>query len=120
MTAAENVHRPAWKDEEISHIKADVKTHDVVAVVSIHGIPARQFQDMRAELKNVAKIQVARNTLIHRALEQSGESTLKLFENVEGQTALIFTNLNPFKLFKLIENSKTPRQRKRARKRHET
>jgi large subunit ribosomal protein L10 len=116
MTAAENVHRPAWKDEEISHIKADVKTHDVVAVVSIHGIPARQFQDMRAELKNVAKIQVARNTLIHRALEQSGESTLKLFENVEGQTALVFTNLNPFKLFKLIENSKTPAPAKAGEK----
>jgi large subunit ribosomal protein L10 len=62
MTAAENVHRPAWKDEEISYIKADVKTYDVVAVVSIHGIPARQFQNMRAELKDVAKIQVARNT----------------------------------------------------------
>ncbi|MGZ5562042.1 MAG: 50S ribosomal protein L10 [Halobacteriota archaeon] len=116
MTTAENVHRPAWKDEEISHIKADVKTHDVVAVVSIHGIPARQFQDMRAELKNVAKIQVARNTLIHRALEQSGESTLKLFENVEGQTALVFTNLNPFKLFKLIENSKTPAPAKAGEK----
>jgi len=116
MTAAENVHRPAWKDEEISHIKADVKTHDVVAVVSIHGIPAHQFQNMRAELKEVAKIQVARNTLIHRALEQSGESTLKLFENVEGQTALVFTNLNPFKLFKLIENSKTPAPAKAGEK----
>lgn len=116
MTVAENVHRPAWKDEEISRIKTDVKTHDVVAVVSIQGIPARQFQNMRAELKDVAKIQVARNTLIHRALEQSGEATLKLFENVEGQTALVFTNLNPFKLFKLIESSKTPAPAKAGEK----
>ncbi|MDD1725308.1 MAG: 50S ribosomal protein L10, partial [Euryarchaeota archaeon] len=116
MTATENVHRPAWKDEQISRIIADVKTHDVFAVVSIQGIPARQFQDMRSELKNVAKIQVARNTLIHRALEQSGESTLKLFEYVEGQTALIFTNLNPFKLFKLLENSKTPAPAKAGEK----
>ncbi|MGZ4863232.1 MAG: 50S ribosomal protein L10 [Halobacteriota archaeon] len=108
MTATENVHRPAWKDEQISRIKQDVKTHEVVAVVSIQGIPARQFQNMRSELKDVAKIQVARNTLIYRAFEQSGELTFKLFENVEGQTALIFTNLNPFKLFKLLENSKTP------------
>ncbi len=116
MTAAENVHRPVWKDEEISRIKDDVNTHDVTAVVSIHGIPARQFQNMRADLKDVAKIQVARNTLIHRALEQSGESTLKLFENVEGQTALVFTNLNPFKLFKLLENSKTPAPAKAGQK----
>ena len=49
-------------------------------------------------------------------LEQSGESTLKLFENVEGQTALVFTNLNPFKLFKLLENSKTPAPAKAGEK----
>jgi large subunit ribosomal protein L10 len=116
MAAAQNVHRPVWKDEEVNHIKADAQEHDVVAVVSIHGIPARQFQGIRAELKDVAKIQVARNTLIHRALEESGEATLKLLENVEGPTALIFTNLNPFKLFKLLENSRTPAPAKAGEK----
>ena len=116
MAVAENVHRPVWKDEEINRIKAGTKEHDVIAVVSIHGIPARQFQGIRAELKDVAKIQVARNTLIHRALEQSGEATLKLFENVEGPTALIFTNLNPFKLFKLLESSRTPAPAKAGEK----
>jgi large subunit ribosomal protein L10 len=108
MAVAEDVHRPVWKDEAVDGIKADVKAHDVIAVVSIHGIPARQFQAIRAELKDIAKVQVARNTLIHRALEESGASTLKLFQDVEGQTALIFTNLSPFKLFKLLENSRTP------------
>jgi large subunit ribosomal protein L10 len=108
MAAIENVHRPVWKDDEITSIKADAETHKVIAVVSIHGIPARQFQNIRAELRNVARIKVARNTLIHRALEEAGETMLKLFENVEGQTALVFTDLNPFKLFKLLENSRTP------------
>jgi len=107
MAATTNVHRPAWKDDEITNIKAEVKAHEVTAVVSIQGIPARQFQRIRAELRDVAKIQVARNTLIHRALAEVGETTLQLFENVEGQTALIFTDLNPFKLFKLLENSRT-------------
>ncbi len=116
MAVAENVHRPVWKDEEVNRIKADAQGHDVIAVVSIHGIPARQFQGIRAELKDVAKIQVARNTLIHRALDESGEATLKLFENVEGPTALIFTNLNPFKLFKLLESSRTPAPAKAGEK----
>src|SRR5665647_3632445 len=80
MTATENVHRPAWKDEQISRIKQDVTTHDVVAVVSIQGIPARQFQDMRSELKDVAKIQVARNTLIYRALEPVSYTHLRAHE----------------------------------------
>jgi len=116
MAVAENVHRPVWKDEEVNRIKADAQGHDVIAVVSIHGIPARQFQGIRAELKDVAKIQVARNTLIHRAFDESGEATLKLFENVEGPTALIFTNLNPFKLFKLLESSRTPAPAKAGEK----
>ncbi|MGZ4869262.1 MAG: 50S ribosomal protein L10 [Halobacteriota archaeon] len=108
MAAIENVHRPVWKDDEVTSIKAEAETHKVIAVVSIHGIPARQFQNIRAELRDVARIKVARNTLIHRAFEEAGEATLKLFENVEGQTALVFTDLNPFKLFKLLENSRTP------------
>ena len=108
MAAIENVHRPVWKDDEVTSIKAEAETHKVIAVVSIHGIPARQFQNIRAELRDVARIKVARNTLIHRALEDAGETMLKLFENVEGQTALVFTDLNPFKLFKLLENSRTP------------
>jgi len=55
MTAAENVHHPAWKDEEISHIKADVKTHECRRSGQYpRVIPARSIQDMRAELKNVA------------------------------------------------------------------
>jgi len=108
MAAIANVHRPVWKDDEVTNIKADVKAHEVTAVVSIQGIPARQFQSIRAELRDVAKIRVARNSLIHRAFAEAGETTLQLFENVEGQTALIFTDLNPFKLFKLLENSRTP------------
>ena len=108
MAAIENVHRPVWKDDEVTNIKAEAETHKVIAVASIHGIPARQFQNIRAELRGVARIKVARNTLIHRALEEAGETMLKLFENVEGQTALVFTDLNPFKLFKLLENSRTP------------
>jgi len=108
MAATANVHRPAWKDDEVTKIKAEVQAHEVTAVISIQGIPARQFQSIRAELRGVAKIQVARNSLIHRALGQLGETTLQLFENVDGPTALIFTDLNPFKLFKLLENSRTP------------
>jgi large subunit ribosomal protein L10 len=108
VAAAEGVHRPIWKEEEVNRIVAEIKAHEVTAVVSFQGIPARQLQNIRAELKDVATIQVARNTLIHRALQKSGEMVLELFDRVDGQTALIFTNLNPFKLFKLLEDSRTP------------
>jgi large subunit ribosomal protein L10 len=108
VATTENVHRPAWKEEEVDRIIAAIRAHKVTAVVSFHGIPARQLQNIRADLKDVATIQVARNTLIYRALKGSDEATLKLFDSVEGQTALIFTKMDPFKLFKLLEDSRTP------------
>jgi large subunit ribosomal protein L10 len=108
VAAAEGVHRPIWKEEEVNQIIAGIEAHKVTAAVSFHGIPARQLQNIRAELKDVATIQVARNTLIYRALQESGGIVLKLFDRVDGQTALIYTNLNPFKLFKLLEDSRTP------------
>jgi large subunit ribosomal protein L10 len=108
VAAAERVRRPIWKEKEVNRIVAEIKAHEVTAVVSFHGIPARQLQNIRAELKDMATIQVARNTLVHRAFQESGNMVLKLFDSMDGQTALIFTNLNPFKLFKLLEDSRTP------------
>jgi len=108
MGIAHGSHRPVWKDEEVARIKTGIRTHRVTAVASIEGIPARQFQNIRAELRGVAELKVARNTLIHRALKESDRKALQLFESVEGQTALIFTDRNPFVLFKLLEKSKRP------------
>lgn len=108
MGFAYSVHRPAWKDSEVAEIKENITRHMVFAVVSIQGIPARQFQKIRAELRGVAKLKVARNTLIDLAFREISGNVVELFKSVKGQTALIFTNENPFKLFQLLEKSKTP------------
>jgi large subunit ribosomal protein L10 len=108
MGFAYSVHRPAWKDSEVEEIKDNITGYTVFAVVSIQGIPARQFQKIRAELKGVAKLKVARNTLIDLALKEISVDAAELFKSVDGQTALVFTNENPFKLFQLLEKSKTP------------
>ncbi|MGZ4905403.1 MAG: 50S ribosomal protein L10 [Halobacteriota archaeon] len=108
MEAAYKTHRPAWKDEEVARIKELIQHHGVTAIVSIKEIPAQQLQKIRAELREVAILKVARNTLIYRALEESGEQAFNLFKSVEGQTALVFTDLSPFRLFKLLESSRRP------------
>lgn len=108
MPEHRSIHVPQWKKDEIEEIKALVKTYPVVGVVEMHEIPARQLQQMRVEFKGKAIIKVSRNTLIRRALSQSDEKIRPLSDFVEGQTALIFTQLNPFKLYKLLEKSKSP------------
>ena len=101
-------HIPAWKKQEVQDIKDLIGSYPSFGVVGVGGIPAKQLQAMRRGLKDVAVLKVARNTLIKRAIDESSEDVQKMDEFVGVQTALIFTEQNPFRLFKLLEKGKTP------------
>jgi len=100
-------HIPQWKKDEVEEIKELIRKYPIFGVIGIGGIPAKQLQKMRRDLKGKAVLKVARNTLIRRALDQSGD-VKEMEEYVDVQTALVFTEQNPFKLFKTLEMSKSP------------
>src|SRR6266849_2789238 len=82
----------------------------VIGIVNIHGIPAPQFQAIRKKLSGRATITVAKNNLLRLALQQASEKKpdlVKLGETIEGQTAVVTADINPFRLFKEVEATKT-------------
>lgn len=101
-------HVPQWKQDEIDNIKKLIQSHKVFAMVGIEGIIATKIQKIRRDLKDVAVIKVTRNTLIERALNQLGENVPGMNNYLDKQTALVFTNESPFKLYKALEQTKTP------------
>ena len=101
-------HVPQWKKEEVESIKELIKEYPLFGVVGIGGIPAKQLQKMRRDLQGTAVLKVARNTLTKRALDESNDDVKQMEEYIDVQTALIFTKNNPFKLYKLLEKSKSP------------
>jgi large subunit ribosomal protein L10 len=101
-------HIPQWKKQEIEDIKALIEKYPLFGIVGVGGIPAKQLQAMRRDLKDVAVLKVSRNTLVNRALEGSSKDCSEMIDYLNQQCALIFTNENPFKLYKLLEQSKTP------------
>lgn len=109
---AENKHRteniPQWKKDEIANIKGLIQSHKVFGMVGIEGILATKIQKIRRDLKDVAVLKVSRNTLTKRALNELGESIPEMDKYLDRQTALIFTNESPFKLYKVLEQTKTP------------
>ncbi|HOB17115.1 MAG TPA: 50S ribosomal protein L10 [Candidatus Methanoculleus thermohydrogenotrophicum] len=98
---------PRWKKEEVDEIKRGIEEHTLVGLVDMYGIPASQVQQIRRSLRGTAKVRMARNTLIEHALNDVGGSVEALKEYTAGHSALIFTNENPFKLYKLLEKTKT-------------
>ncbi|MDD1775210.1 MAG: 50S ribosomal protein L10 [Methanobacterium sp.] len=101
-------HIASWKKEEVKDLKGLIGSHKVVGMADLSDIPAPQLQKMRRTLKDSAQIKMSRKTLMNLALNDSEKTNIKaLSEHMEGQPALIFTDMNPFKLYKILEESKT-------------
>lgn len=98
-----------WKRGEIEKLTQLLKGSPVVAVARIDKLPSRQFQMVREKIRDHAHIRVSKNSLLLRALDNVSEDRegLDVLEtHLDGQTALILSDMNPFKLFKTIEGSK--------------
>lgn len=105
-------HLPEWKREEVEQIKELASSHELIGLVDIYGIPAKQFQQIRRNLHGNAVVKVARNTLVAHAFNDLGGQFIDLNEKVTEHSALIFASGNPFKLFKSLEQTKTRRAAK--------
>ncbi|MDU9376148.1 hypothetical protein McpSp1_07400 [Methanocorpusculaceae archaeon Sp1] len=105
-------HLPAWKREEVEGIVDNSGKYELVGLVDIYGIPAKQFQQIRRNLHGSAVVKVARNTLVEHAFNELGGNFVDLNGHVSEHSALIFANGNPFKLFKSLEQTKTKRAAK--------
>jgi len=101
-------HVAEWKKEEVASLKELIASHEVVGMANLLDIPAPQLQKMRRTLKDSAVLKMSRKTFMSLALNDSGKENIEALEGyMEGQPAMIFTNMNPFKLYKILESSKT-------------
>ncbi|WP_439026387.1 50S ribosomal protein L10 [Haloarchaeobius sp. DT45] len=99
---------PQWKKDEVAELVDIVESYESVGIVNVAGIPSRQLQAMRADLYPDTQLRMSRNTLLTRALDEVDDGIEVLTEHIEGQVGLIGTDDNPFALFKILEESKTP------------
>ncbi|MBE8540085.1 50S ribosomal protein L10 [Geoglobus acetivorans] len=99
---------PQWKVDAVEEIKRLFREYPVVGIAGFRGVPSSQFQSVRRDLRDEVAIRVVKNTLLKLALESLGGDYKKLEDYIEDQVAVVASKLNPFKLFKKLENTKTP------------
>lgn len=107
VAAHHSIHIPKWKKEEVEDIKKLITSHSSLGIVGVHGIPSNQLQLMRKSLRGIADLKMCRNSLLDRAFNESSPDIKQMNKYIDKQTALLFTNENPFKLFKILEKGKT-------------
>lgn len=101
---------PEKKKETVATLVDAFVNSPVVGIARIDGIPARQMQMMRARLRGRVNLVVSKNRLINMALQEASSKKKdleKLMEVVDGQTVVVTTDINPFKLYKELEMTKT-------------
>jgi large subunit ribosomal protein L10 len=98
------------KKELVEKLVKEFGQSQVIGIVNIHGIPAAQFQKMRRKLRGKVNLRVTKSNLLAIALEQAATQKAgidKLKTAISGQSAVVTANINPFRLFKEMESTKT-------------
>ena len=94
------------KIKTVKEIQEQIKKYPVFGIIDIFKLPASQLHDIRNKLREKAVIKVVKKRLITIALEKSNAKNIKALENyIQGEPAMIFTEMNPFKLARIIEKS---------------
>ncbi len=108
MLAARRAKIQPWKTEAVRELKKLFTDHSVVGIADLTGMPTAQLQIIRRNLRGEVKFKVAKKTLVIKALEELGIETSNIEPYLRGTVMLMFSDMNPFKLYKLLESSKIP------------
>ena len=107
----EMAHVAPWKEAEVIELERIISEKPVIGLVNVKGIPGPQIQKMRQGLYDKAILRISKIKLLMIALEEmenKKDGIIDLIHSLEGQVAIIATDMNPFKLFQALEQSKTP------------
>lgn len=97
----------AEKVATVARISKLAKEYPVLAVTKLSKVRSAQLMAVRKVLRGQAEIVVVKNKLGILGLKRSGiKNADELLKHLEGQNALIFTKLDPFKLFLLLEKNR--------------
>lgn len=98
------------KKREVNLLKSLLKKYPVIGIVDTTNLPSPQLQKIRAQLKGKILIRIIKKRLIKLALEEiKNERDLIGLEKYleKSMPGLLFTEEDPFKLFKLLKKNKT-------------
>jgi len=93
------------KIDAVRQIAADLKSHPVIGIIDMYKMPARQMQKIRKDLAGKAKIKTAKKSTLLFAVKEAGLEKLEPF--IISQPALLFTEMNPFKISFFLQKNKS-------------
>lgn len=104
-------HVSEQKKKVVSGLVKLLTSYPVIGVLNLESLPSGMLQKVRNQQRDQFVVVMAKKRLILIAIEQAAlkvKGLDKLKEFVSGNTALLFTKLNPFGLQKVLNKAKSP------------
>lgn len=95
------------KPKEVEKLKELIEHYSVIGLLNMHYLPAKQLQKIKSDLKGMVVIKMSKKSLIKRTLEKNEKDVKSLEEKIVGEPAMIFSNEDPFKLFKILKENRS-------------
>jgi len=112
MTGQKETHVSEAKKAKVKEL-AELMKKKTVMVISIKGLPSAQFQEIKKKLRDKAKIQVVKKSLVNFALDHSGIKELhELVPYVKDSTAMLFSDDDAFEISSILADEKSPAKAK--------
>lgn len=100
----------------VKNLSADIEKFNIIGLVDMENLPAPQLQKMKQNLRGKVEIRMTKKNLIKYALMNSKRDLSKIIEQIRGMPALLLTNENPFKLYKIVSANKSAAPAKAGQK----
>lgn len=86
-----------------------IKNKKTILIASIKNIPSSQYQEIVKKLREKAIVKVPKKNIIFRALDSSGNETVKKLKNhIKESTAILFSDIDAFELAAELMSKKSP------------
>ena len=108
MTEKIQAHVSDAKTKIVQEFTDLMNKYPVVAIVDVENLPAKQLMQMRSSLREKALLRMTKRRLVNIALEKSNKKNIQeLKGHIKGMPAVLFSEENPFSLFKILKKSKS-------------
>jgi len=96
------------KEAKVEEFSDALQEYDVIGILDMQSLPARQLQEIESEIEEFADIKMSRKTLMNIALDNTEKEGLDELDTDEAmQPAFIFSKKDPFQLYSLIQANQT-------------
>ena len=110
MAESKTKHKvPKYKLDEVKKLAELIDSNNTLMIASIKSLPAKSFQKIKKKLSGKAIVKVVKKRALLKAIKSSKKEKIKELETyLKEDIASIISNIDPFELASILNESKIP------------